>query len=117
MAVYDDVKRALQDIMAPQLAEMRADMDARFAQVETRFAQVDARLSELRFEMDSRFAQVNARLSELRSEMNSRFAEMRQETNNIHTDLVRIEQVFTARLQTVEVVERVARLEERLART
>jgi len=43
------------------------------------------------------------------------FAELRQELNNLHTDFVRIEQVFGARIESVAVVERVARLEERLA--
>ena len=36
--------------------------------------------------------------------------------SNLHTDLVRIERGFGARLQTVEISERVARLEERLPR-
>ena len=98
MAVYNEVKRALQDIMAPQLAEMRGDMRTGFA--------------ELRAEMDSRFAEVNVRFAEVRSELAQLRSEMQQEINNLHTDLVRIEQVFGARLQTFEVIERVARLEE-----
>ena|SRR2546422_284325 len=103
MAVYDDVKRALQDFVAPQLSELRGDMESRFAKLET--------------EMEKRFAHVDTRFAEVRAEIGQFRAEFRQEISNIHTDLVRIEQVFSARLQTVEVVERVARLEERLART
>ena len=114
MAIYDEVKRALQDIMAPQLAELRgelraglaevrADMESRFAQVETRFVQLEARF--------------RAEFSEVRSEIAQLRVEMRQEVNNVHTDLVRIEQVFSARLQSMDVLERVVRLEERLSRT
>ena len=102
MAVYEDVKRALQDIMAPQLAEIRGEMRASIA--------------ELRADMDSRFAQVDSRFAEVRSEIAQLRAEMHQEISNLHTDLVRIEQVFSAQIQSVQVVERVARLEERLAR-
>jgi hypothetical protein len=78
MAVYDDVKKALQEFLAPQLAEVRGDI-----------------------------AQVRAEVSQLR-------AEMHQEINNLHTDLVRMEQVFDARFQSVTPLERVARLEERV---
>ena len=102
MAVYDDVKRAFQDILAPQLAEIRGEMNARFAQVETR-------ITALESEMNIRFATVDSQIGQFR-------AEFRQEISNLHTDLVRIEQVFSARLQTVEISERVARLEERLPR-
>ena len=113
MAVYDDVKRAFQDILAPQMAELKGDMNARFAQVETRItelrAEMDTRFSDLKSEMNSRFAAADSQMGQFR-------AEFRQEVNNIHTDLVRIEQVFDARLQTVGIVERVARIEERLAR-
>ena len=98
MAVYEDVKRALQDILAPQLGEIRSD------------------IATLRADMDSRFAQVDARFAEVRSEIAQLRAEMHQEISNLHTDLVRIEQVFSAQIQSVQVVERVARLEERLAR-
>jgi len=80
MAVYDDVKRAFQDILAPQLAEIRGEMNSRFAQVE-------ARITELRAEMNTRFAAAESQTGQLR-------AELRQEISNVHTDLVRIEQVF-----------------------
>ena len=107
MAVYEDVKRALQDIMAPQLAEIRGEMKSG--------------LAELRADMDkgfagvgTRFAEVRAEIGEVRSEIAQLRAEMRQEINNIHTDLVRVEQVFDARLQGFQVIERVTRLEERV---
>jgi len=41
---------------------------------------------------------------------------MRQEVSNIHTDLLRIEQAFAARIQSVGIAERVARLEEKAGR-
>jgi hypothetical protein len=85
MAVYDDVKKGLQEFLAPQLAEVRGE------------------LSQVRGEI----AQVRADVSQLR-------AEMHQEINNLHTDLVRMEQVFDARFQSVSLLERVARLEERV---
>ena len=99
MAVYDDVKRALQDILAPQLGEIRGEV------------------ATLRAERHARFAQVDARLSEIRSDMKSQFADVRQEIHNLHPDLVRIEQVFDTKFQAVGVVERITLLEERLART
>ena len=107
MAVYEEVKRALQDIMAPQLAEMRGDMRTGFAELR---AEMETNFAEVRADMDRRFAEVRAEIVQLR-------AEMRQEINNVHTDLVRIEQVFDARFQAVGVIERIARLEERVGGT
>ena len=107
MAIYDDVKQALQDIMAPQLAEfrgemrkslaeLRADMDRRFAEVQ---ADMDRGLAEVRAEMDTRFAQVDSRFFEVKAE------------------IAHIEQVFDARLQGIGMIERLARLEERVGAT
>ncbi len=104
MAVYDDVKRALQEIVAPQLGEVRGEVGT-----------LRAEMKEMRAEMDRRFGQVDAKFAEVRSEIAQLRSEMRQETNNLHTDLVRIEQVFGARLEKVELVERLTRVEERLA--
>jgi uncharacterized protein involved in exopolysaccharide biosynthesis len=104
MAVYDDVKRALQDILAPQLGEIRGEMAALRSEMNARFAQ-----------MDTRFAQVDAEFVKLRSEIGELRAEMRQETNNLHTDIVRLEQVMESRLQTIGMAERIARIDERLA--
>jgi uncharacterized protein involved in exopolysaccharide biosynthesis len=108
MAVYGDVKRALQEILAPQLGEirgemaaLRSDMNTKFAEVEARFAKVDARFTELD--------------SGLRLEVGQLRAEVRQEINNLHTDIVRLEQVLESRLQTIGMAERIARIEERLA--
>ena len=96
MAVYDDVKKALQEFLAPQLAEGREQIAA------------------LRSEMEARFAKVDTQFVELRSDVSQMRTEMRQEINNLHTDLVRMEQVFDARFQSVSLLERVARLEERV---
>ncbi len=109
MGVYDDVKQALQDVVAPQLAEFRGEM-------QERFAQMDARITSLRAEMEIRFAQVDKRFAGLEAELRAQGTELRQEINNLHTDVLRIEQVFDAKLQTVQMTERVARLEERAAR-
>lgn len=103
MSVYDEVKKALQDIVAPQIAELRGEIEARFAQVETRFTQMEAHT-------DARFAELRSEIAQLRSEL-------RQEISNLHTDLVRVEQVFDARLQAIGVLERVVRLEERVGRS
>lgn len=97
MAVYDDVKRALQEILAPQLGEIRGEMAA------------------LRSEMNTKFAEVDAEFVKLRAEMGQHRAETRQEINNLHTDIVRLEQVLESRLQTIGMAERIARIEERLA--
>src|SRR5712692_4858920 len=106
MAIYDEVKQALQDIMAPQLAEFRGEMRTGFAELR---AEMDRRFAEV----DAKFAQVDAKFAEVRSEINQLRFELRQETNNLHTDLVRMEQVFDARFQKVDVIERLTRLEER----
>ncbi|HYM09443.1 MAG TPA: hypothetical protein VEU62_01855 [Bryobacterales bacterium] len=97
MAVYDDVKRALQEILAPQLGEIRGEMAA------------------LRSEMNTKFAEVDAEFVKLRAEMGQHRTETRQEINNLHTDIVRLEQVLDSRLQTISMAERIARIEERLA--
>ena len=117
MSVYDDVKQALQDILAPQLAELRGEYRTAIGDLrtdlETRFAKMEAHL-------EMRFARAEARMetgfSELRSEIAQLRAETRQEATNIHTDVVRIEQVFNARLQAFELTERIVRLEERVGR-
>ena len=108
MAVYEDVKRALQEILTLQLGEVRGEMAALRAEIK-------ADIKDVRSEMAALRAEIKADIKDARSEIVLLRAEMRQDINNIHIDLVRIEQVFDARLQTLGVIERVARLEERLA--
>jgi len=62
VAVYQDVKKALQEILTPQVAELRGQM-------------VDLRgeIAGLRGEMDSRFAKMDSRFAE----MDTKFALLR----------------------------------------
>ena len=61
-----------------------------------------------------RFTEMDVRMQsgfkELRSEMAQFRVEVRQQISNLHTDIVRVEQVFDLRLQSVGVTERAARL-------
>jgi len=64
-----------------QIAEMRAEMDRRFAETDRRFAETDRRFGELIAEMDRRFAETDRRFAELiaeterlRQEVDQKFA-------------------------------------------
>ena len=87
--MYDDVKQALQDVVAPQLAEMRGEM-------EKWFAQKDVKITALRAEMEARLAKMDVKFSgqiaELRADIRAQGAEPWQGINNLHTDVLRIEE-------------------------
>jgi len=115
VAVYQDVKKALQEILTPQVAELRGqmvdlrgeiaglrgEMDSRFAGIDSRFAEMDTKFALLRTEMERRFAQLQTEMERRFGLVDVSFAELRQEMNNLHTDVVRIEQVFGAPIESV----------------
>jgi chromosome segregation ATPase len=81
-----------------RLSDLRAHMDARFADVDKRFADVDRRFNEVdrRFEqVDRRFDQVDRRFDQV----DRRF----EETKELwRSELHRVEQVLDARLKHIE---------------
>src|SRR5580692_8332410 len=73
-----------------RLSDLRAHMDARFADVDKRFADVDRRLNEV----DRRFDQVDRRFDQV----DRRF----EETKELwRSELHRVEQVLDARLKHI----------------
>jgi hypothetical protein len=74
-----------------RLSDLRAHMDARFADVDKRFADVDRRFNEV----DRRFDQVDRRFDQV----DRRF----EETKELwRSELHRVEQVLDARLKHIE---------------
>lgn len=55
-----------------EIADLRKDMDYKFAIVDTKFAAVDARFNAMETHLDARFAVVDARLDKLASQMTVR---------------------------------------------
>ena len=55
------------------LAEVRQDMNARFAQVDARFAQLDAKLDQMRFTLETRIVALDVRIADLHRKSDARF--------------------------------------------
>ncbi len=68
LAALRDEFTAFKIDVATQFAELRAEMDVKFAEMDVKFA-------ELRTEMNAKFAEMDVKFAELRTEMNAKFAE------------------------------------------
>ncbi|MBF8278125.1 MAG: hypothetical protein HW406_495 [Candidatus Brocadiaceae bacterium] len=69
MSVYEQVKQALQDIVAPELKSIQVEikrLDNRFDSVEKRFDSVDKRFDSLKFEIS---AEINSLKTVLTTEI------------------------------------------------
>lgn len=81
MSVIEDVRKALQDFLAPELRAVNARLDAidsRFQAVNDRFDAIDARLSAMQQVVEARFDQILSRLDNIRlfSELDKRVAQL-----------------------------------------
>lgn len=92
MSVYDQVKQALQDIIAPQLAELRG-------------------------EVRGEIAGVRKEIAELRGELRHEIAEVRGKVETVQAEIRRLDERFDALNEkvdmTTEIRERLAALEAR----
>jgi uncharacterized protein YdcH (DUF465 family) len=81
MGVVDDVRKALQDFLGPELRAVNARLDAvdsQFQAVNDRFDAVDARLKAMEQVIDARFSQILDRLNniQLLSEFDKRRSQL-----------------------------------------
>lgn len=67
MSVYDQVKQALQDIVAPEIKTLRIEIKRLDEKIDNRFASLDekvnTRFASLDEKIDTRFAALEARLT------------------------------------------------------
>ncbi|MBI4664276.1 MAG: hypothetical protein HY735_36230 [Verrucomicrobia bacterium] len=103
MSVYDQVKQALQDIVAPQLAELRGELRGDIANVHKEIA-------ELRGEFRQEIA-------ELRGELREEIVEVRGKVETVQAEIRRLDERLAALNEkvdmTAEIRERLAALEAR----
>ncbi|MEW6007530.1 MAG: hypothetical protein AB1595_05195 [bacterium] len=88
-------RKAMVDVLVPELRELRQEMNLRFEEVNKRFEEVNKRFEELYREMDRRFIEVHKEISLVKGEISA--------TNKI------LERIW----DRLDLVERVAKLEDR----
>ena len=111
MGVYDQIKKAFQDIVAPELHALRGDirvLDQRIIALDQKFDQkIDAVDSRLTIRIDALAAQI----ASSRAEMASHKAELLSEIRRVDN---RIDSVDRELRTAIDVRERLAALEARL---
>ena len=92
------------NVLRSDIANVRTDMEAGFAQVDQRFAQVDQRFAQI----DQRFAQVDQRFAEV----DERFAQVDERLDQIDERFIQIDERLV-RIDTVllDHTDRLARIE------
>jgi hypothetical protein len=95
MGVYDQIKTAFRDIIAPELQVLRGDiqrLDQRFDSVDQRFDSVDQRFDSI----DQRFAGVYQRFDSLQQTFEQRFQGLNEKIDDLDVRLnVRIDSLRT----------------------
>ena len=85
LAALRDEFTAFKIDTATQFAELRTEMNAKFAEMDVKFAELradmDTKFAELRTEMNAKFAEMDVKFAELRADMDTKFAELRTEMN------------------------------------
>ncbi|MEK6728895.1 MAG: hypothetical protein AABY76_02595 [Planctomycetota bacterium] len=119
MSVYDQVKQALQDVVAPEIKALQIEIkrldekiDNRFAsldeKMETRIAsldeKVDTRFASLDEKIDTRFISLDGKVDSLRREMIAEIGRLDDKVDNLD------EKIDIA----IQIRERLAALEARL---
>jgi hypothetical protein len=117
VAVYDQIKTAFQDIIAPEIHALRGDiclLDQKIAGLDQKVDGVDARLTikidALRSEMGSEMGSLRSGMGSLRSEMGSLRSELIAEIRRVDT---RIDGLDRELRTAIDIRERLAALEAR----
>ena len=69
--VYEQVKQALQDIVAPNLAKIEGKIEAISSEMHSEFKRLDEKIDSLRREMDTRFREMDTRFEAIDKRINS----------------------------------------------
>src|SRR5438093_4732736 len=112
VGVYDQIEKAFQDIVAPELHALRGDirvLDQRIVGLDQKIDGVDQRLSEKIDGVDARLA---TKIDGLRSETVSMKAELLAEIRRLNTPMDGIDR---ERRTALDIRERLAALEARRA--
>src|SRR5436189_1469827 len=112
VGVYDQIEKAFQDIVAPELHALRGDirvLDQRIVGLDQKIDGVDQRLSEKIDGVDARLA---TKIDGLRSETVSMKAELLAEIRRLDT---RMDGMDRALRTAIDIRERLAALEARRA--
>jgi hypothetical protein len=110
MGVYDQIKKALQDIIAPELHSLRGEIRVLDEKLTHKMDGVEARLSARIDSVDFKVDAVDIKLGSLRTEMLSMKAELLAEIRRLD---VRIDGVDRELRTAIDVRERLAALEAR----
>ena len=100
MTAYDQIKKALQDIVAPELKAIQGDIKALHVAFEVEIKRLDQRIDSLRSEMGS-----------WRNEMLSEFKRMDSRIDGVNS---RIDSLAAELKTAIEIRERLAALEAKV---
>ena len=81
MSIYDDAKRALQDVLAPELKELKGELSAINIRIDGIEKNLDTRFAAIDKNLDIRFAGLNQRFDDLieRLDLKKRVEKLEQE--------------------------------------
>lgn len=124
MGVYDQIKAAFRDIIAPELQVLRGDiqrLDQRIDSIDQRFAGVYQRFDSLHQTFEQRFQGLNEKIDDLDVRLNVRIDSLRTETVSMKGELLaeirrvdtRIDGVDRELRTAIDIRERLAALEAR----
>ncbi|MEK7289691.1 MAG: hypothetical protein AAB067_05890 [Planctomycetota bacterium] len=108
MSVYDQVKQALQDVVAPEIKALQIEIKRLDEKIDNRFAsldeKVDTRFASLDEKIDTRFISLDGKVDSLRREMIAEIRRLDDKVDNLD------EKIDIA----IQIRERLAALEARL---
>jgi len=81
LSIYDDAKRALQDVLAPELKELKGELSAINIRIDGIEKNLDTRFAAIDKNLDIRFAGLNQRFDDLieRLDLKKRVEKLEQE--------------------------------------
>ena len=111
MTVYDQVKKALQDIVAPELSLLRGEM----ARLEGRINALDMKIDSVRNELLARTDALDKRVSSFRNELLARTDALDEKMDSVRNELLaRMEGLEREVRISLEIRERLAALEAKV---
>jgi hypothetical protein len=113
VGIYDQIKRAFQDLVAPELHALRGDirvLDQKIAGVDARFDSLDQRFDGLDQKIDAVDARLSIRIDALRTETVSMKGELLAEIRRLDTRMDGMDRELRT---AIDVRERLAALEAR----